>query len=86
VLALRHRLASHLLRCAKPDASIYERARASFFEPLAGHPEDIIFFDDLPENVAAARAAGWTAFEVDPHADTPGQMRKHLASVGILTR
>jgi FMN phosphatase YigB (HAD superfamily) len=84
VLALRHRLASHLLGCAKPDAMIYERARATFFEPRAGRPEDIIFFDDLPENVASARAAGWTAFEVDPHGDTAGQMRSALVSVGVL--
>jgi HAD superfamily hydrolase (TIGR01509 family) len=86
VLALRHRLASHLLRCSKPDASIYERARATFFESLAGRPEDIIFFDDLPENVLAARAAGWTAFEVDPHADPPSQMRAHLVNLGLLSR
>jgi len=84
VLALRHRLASHLLRCSKPDAIIYERARAAFFEPLAGRPEDIIFFDDLPENVASARAAGWTAFQVDPQANPPAQMREHLAHLGIL--
>jgi FMN phosphatase YigB (HAD superfamily) len=84
VLELRHRLASHLLRCSKPDAEIYERAAAAFFEQVPGRPEDIIFFDDLPENVASARAAGWTAFEVDPHGDTPGQMRKRLVSCGIL--
>ena len=86
VLALRHRLASHLLRCSKPDASIYERARATFFEPLVGRPEDIIFFDDLPENIAAASAAGWTAFLVDPQADPPSQMRAHLVSLGLLSR
>lgn len=86
VLALRHRLASHLLGCSKPDAIIYERARTTFFESLAGRPEDIIFFDDLPENVASARAAGWTAFEVDPHGDTPAQMREALVSVGVLAR
>jgi len=86
VLALRHRLASHLLRCAKPDAIIYEHARAAFFEPLAGRPEDIIFFDDLPENIAAASAAGWTAFQVDTHADPPSQMRAHLVSLGLLSR
>jgi glucose-1-phosphatase len=86
VLALRHRLASHLLRCSKPDASIYERARATFFESLAGRPEDIIFFDDLQENVLAARAAGWTAFLVDPLGDTPSQMRAQLVNVGVLPR
>lgn len=84
VLALRQRLASHLLGCSKPDASIYERAAASFFESRSGRPQDIVFFDDLPENVLAARAAGWTAFEVDPHGDTPSQMRMLLVSVGLL--
>ena len=41
----------------KPDAGIYATATT-----VAGVPADRIFFcDDLPQHVAAARAAGWDA-------------------------
>jgi HAD superfamily hydrolase (TIGR01509 family) len=93
VAELRHQLASHLLGCAKPDARIYQLAYAKFSEatsPQAAasqvtalRPSDIVFFDDLPENVHAARSAGWTAFQVDPSGDTVAQMRGLLASAGI---
>lgn len=46
-------------------------------------PSDVLFFDDLAENVVAARRAGWTAFHVDPMADTVAQMRRQLASAGV---
>jgi HAD superfamily hydrolase (TIGR01509 family) len=88
VAELRHQLASHLLGCAKPDARIYQLAYAKFSEATADQtaplrPSDILFFDDLPENVHAARAAGWTAFPVDPSGDTVTQMRGLLASAGV---
>jgi len=83
VRALRHQLASHLLGCLKPEASIYELAHAQFSQPGALAAEDIIFFDDLAENVLAARASGWTAFLIDHEGDTVGQIREHLGSVGI---
>jgi FMN phosphatase YigB (HAD superfamily) len=83
VLELRHQLASHLLGCSKPDARIYELARAKFSELEVVHPEHIVFFDDLLENVLAARAMGWTAFTVDHAGDTVGQMRRHLAELGV---
>jgi glucose-1-phosphatase len=88
VVELRCQLASHLLGCAKPDARIYQLAYATFSKladaqqsPL--RPSDIVFFDDLPDNVRAARDAGWTAFQVDPRGDTVQQMRGMLASVGV---
>jgi glucose-1-phosphatase len=83
VLELEQRLASHLLGCAKPDAEIYARAQTAFFAARPGAPEQIVFFDDLPENVEAARAQGWTAFLVDHEGDTVRQMREHLASAGL---
>jgi glucose-1-phosphatase len=83
VLELEHRLASHLLGCAKPDAEIYARAQATFFAERPGAPEQILFFDDLLENVEAARAQGWTAFQVDHEGDTVSQMRAHLARAGL---
>jgi glucose-1-phosphatase len=80
---LGQRLASHLLGCAKPDPRIYALAHASFAatQPLCA--QDIVFFDDLAANVAAARAAGWSAFVVDPTSDTVQQMRSELANLGI---
>lgn len=83
VLALQQHLASHLLGCAKPDAEIYARAQAAFLGTEGGRPEQILFFDDLAENVEAARAHGWTAFQVDHEGDTVRQMRAHLAGVGL---
>jgi glucose-1-phosphatase len=84
VLELRHQLASHLLGCAKPDPRIYELARARFAEAGPVRPRDILFFDDLPENVSAARDAGWSAFQVDPSGDTVRQMRGILTDAGIV--
>jgi FMN phosphatase YigB (HAD superfamily) len=96
VLELQLRVASHVLGCAKPDPEIYARAQAVFFassapsrppstpQPLA--PQQIAFFDDLPENVQAARAQGWTAFQVDHEGDTVRQMRTHLLELGLELR
>jgi FMN phosphatase YigB (HAD superfamily) len=68
------------LRLAKPDPAIYRA-----FERATAHASDeILFFDDLPENVAAARALGWRAERVNPHADTIGQMRQSLRKFGVL--
>jgi putative hydrolase of the HAD superfamily len=48
---------SYELGASKPERTIFERAAK-----LAGTPPERIFFcDDLPEHVAAARAAGWDA-------------------------
>ena len=80
---LRHRLASHLLGCAKPDPQIYRLAHATFSEASAVQAENIFFFDDLADNVGAARLAGWTAFLVDPQGDTAQQMREHLRGAGM---
>lgn len=83
VCELEHQLASHLLGCAKPDAEIYERAERHFFGTTTTEPQRIVFFDDLAENVAAARARGWAAFQIDHTRDTVSQMREHLASLDL---
>ncbi|WP_030944234.1 HAD family hydrolase [Streptomyces sp. NRRL S-646] len=41
----------------KPDRLVYRAAD----ERLGTSPRDVVFFDDRPENVAAARAHGWRA-------------------------
>ncbi len=41
----------------KPDLAIYRHHAATF----GLEPQATLFFDDKPENVAGARAAGWHA-------------------------
>ncbi len=48
---------SHEVGLAKPDPAIYELTAAR----LGVRPGEIVFLDDVPANVAAARAAGWHA-------------------------
>jgi len=74
------KLASHLLGLAKPDLDIYHAARQRFGVAA----ESVVFFDDLPENVASARSAGWRAHAIDPHGDPVAQIRSHLIGLGIL--
>lgn len=81
IARLHVQLASHLLRLAKPDPAIYAAAGRAF----ACAPSEVLFFDDLTENIDAARTAGWNAERIDPTGDTASQMRGHLASHGILT-
>ena len=78
---LTHAFASHLVRSRKPDAAIYAHV-----ERAAGVAGDrIVFFDDVVENVDAARRRGWHAHHVDPRPDDPlPQVRSHLARHGIL--
>jgi putative hydrolase of the HAD superfamily len=59
-----HRTFSHRLLIAKPDPAIYAHAA----QGLGLRPEEIVFLDDRPENIAAARAAGMHAVEYSDHA------------------
>lgn len=77
---LRHRHASHVLGLAKPDTAIYRA-----FETQTGFaPSHILFFDDLEENVAAAKSCGWNSERIDHTGDTASQMRAHLRRYGVL--
>lgn len=76
---LEHRHASHLLGIAKPDGGIFDR-----FESETGfRGGEILFFDDLPDNVASAQRAGWCAERIDHEGDTAAQIAGHLASHGV---
>lgn len=78
---LRHRHASHLLGLAKPSPEIYRA-----FEVHTGfHGGEVLFFDDLEENIAAARSSGWKAEQIDHTGDPAAQMRTFLARHGVLT-
>jgi putative hydrolase of the HAD superfamily len=77
---LRRGLASHELGVSKPDPRIYAKAEAR----LGASPTELLFFDDTPENVAAARAAGWRAEQIDYRSGTAGQLRGWLERYGVL--
>jgi HAD superfamily hydrolase (TIGR01509 family) len=75
-----HRVASHLVGVMKPSSAIYEAMQNAC--GYAGG--QIIFFDDLPENIEGARAMGWHAHRIDPQGDPAAQIRTHLAAHGVL--
>jgi putative hydrolase of the HAD superfamily len=77
---LTERLVSHELRAVKPDPEIYRLAEQRF----GASGEQIVFFDDLPENIDAARARGWQAFHIDHDGDTARQMESHLQTLRVL--
>ncbi len=80
IFNLRHRHASHLLRLRKPDDAIY----SAFERAVARAPHEIIFFDDLPDNVAAAQSRGWRAHHINPAENTPARMSSTLRNLGVL--
>lgn len=80
VRRLHYRLASHELQLHKPDPAIYRE----FERRVNRRSSEILFFDDLLENVAAARHLGWLAEQIDPLACTATQMLEHLQRHGIL--
>ena len=78
---LTHAFASHLLRLRKPDDAIYAHVERAAEAPAGG----IVFFDDVAENVEAARRRGWHAYRIDPAPDDPlPQVRAHLLKHGVL--
>lgn len=80
VRSLSHRLVSHHMGLVKPDAAIYRAAERE----LGVRPSEVMFFDDLEENIAGARACGWHAEQIDHDRDTAAQITGHLRARGIL--
>ncbi len=82
VARLDNRHASHLLGLAKPSPDFYKTfEQATGFD---GHPGAILFFDDLPDNIATANALGWCARLIDHTTDTAAQIELHLRDHGVL--
>lgn len=52
---------SYRLGCLKPDPEIYRRC----LEQFELNASEVILFDDMEENVLAARQSGWTAIQYD---------------------
>jgi putative hydrolase of the HAD superfamily len=76
---VHHLHASHVMGLVKPHEAIY----AAFERLTAAAPAEILFFDDLEENVLAARARGWQSEVVDHTGDTAAQMRSTLRARNI---
>lgn len=76
---LKHRHGSHLLGAAKPADQIYRL----FEERTGARGAEILFFDDLAENVEAARRMGWNAERIDPDRNTAAQITAHLYRHGV---
>lgn len=64
---LTHAFASHLVRLRKPDDALYAHVERATGVPASG----IVFFDDVAENVEAARRRGWRGHLVRPPYDDP---------------
>jgi glucose-1-phosphatase len=68
-----HLILSHEIGARKPDTAFFHHC-----ERLAGcRPEECLFIDDLPPNVAGARACGWHGFVYTTAAD----LRRRLAEL-----
>ena len=77
---LRYQFASHLIGARKPDQAIYEHLERE--TGIRGGA--ILFFDDVQENVDAARSRGWKAEWIDPALDDPlPQIRTALGRHGV---
>jgi glucose-1-phosphatase len=71
----KHLLLSHKLGARKPHPAVFARA-----QELAGcRPEEIVFIDDMPANVAAARACGWHGIVYTGTDD----LLRQLAALGV---
>jgi putative hydrolase of the HAD superfamily len=66
---------SYEIGARKPQPAFFEHCQR-----LAGSsPQECLFIDDLPANVAGARACGWHGIVYDKSAD----LRRQLAALGI---
>jgi glucose-1-phosphatase len=76
----RHKHASHVMGMAKPSPDIYRE-----FAARAGYRgREILFFEDLPDNVEAAQMAGWQTVLIDHTGDTAAQVAAALCAHGLL--
>ena len=80
VMRLKHRFGSHLIGHHKPDASIYLHLE----EQLALEGHQILFYDDLLENIEAARTRGWNAVQIDHTQPTAQQIMDSLLKHDVL--
>ena len=77
---LDYRFVSQQIGAAKPDEAIY--AHAELATGIA--PAEIVFFDDAPQNIEAARRRRWQGEQIDTARDPVQQMHDHLTTYGVL--
>jgi putative hydrolase of the HAD superfamily len=77
---LNHLFASHLLGLRKPDDRIYAHVE----QATGTAAREIVFFDDIEENIAAAAQRGWQAHRIEIDSDPIAQLRRHLHSHDVL--
>jgi putative hydrolase of the HAD superfamily len=77
---LDHHFASHILRARKPDPAIYAHVE----QATSFAPNQIVFFDDLPENIHAAKARGWRAHLIERCDNPIPTIRRILVDEAIL--
>lgn len=65
-------------RTMKPDAPIYQRT----LERLGRKPEEVVFVDDAPANIATARELGWNAILFARDVDVPRVLREEFGVIG----
>jgi HAD superfamily hydrolase (TIGR01509 family) len=67
---------SYELKSFKPESKIFERVR----EILKLNPGDVLYVDDLPENVEAASAIGFAGYLFEG----PKQLEQHLSTLQLI--
>ncbi|MBC7863822.1 MAG: HAD family phosphatase [Bacteroidia bacterium] len=65
-------LSSHELKMRKPEKEIYQAA----IDFLGMNPQEIIFLDDLPENIKAANEMGITGIQVFSFEQMKGELKE----------
>jgi glucose-1-phosphatase len=78
--AMHRHLVSHHLRASKPGEEIYRKAE----QEMGASPEQIVFFDDLSENIDAAKRRGWDGVVIDHTGDTAHQIETALRERRII--
>lgn len=78
--SVHYAFASHEMGLAKPAPEIFRAVENA----TAIAPHQILFFDDLEENVAGARGCGWIAIQIDPLGNPARQVRTVLAEWRIV--
>lgn len=74
VARMEHHFVSYEMGWVKPDLNAYRQLQ----ERLGVEADAILFFDDLMENVQAARRTGWRAEHITPDSAPAEQLRHHL--------
>lgn len=73
--AFEHRIGSHIVGACKPEAAVFAALERRSQVP----PDRVLFFDDSPRHVAAARAWGWDAHVFRDAAQVAECIGRHLA-------